>query len=179
MSAFQIEHVEQNSPADKAGLKLGDVITSVNGEKLDTVEQVTESGKKNTAYDLEVISNGQRRSVVIYNERLGCELIPTSTQQPSSSAPINTHIESSYKVNLILCKITAFIGWLFFSGGILIALLMIADGQIGEALFFAIGSITGLLIVQVSQISKAITDTADYTRATFLMNARKINSDRQ
>jgi len=58
-----IERVQEGTPADKAGLKRGDVITGVNGKKVEDVNKLRlliAQEKPGSEVDLEIIRNGEK-----------------------------------------------------------------------------------------------------------------------
>lgn len=174
MAALQVEHVESGSPAELAGIQLGDIIISVNDQHPETVDELIAIGKSEKVFNLMIFSNGKEKMVTVEGERLGCKLARTATPVSCSVAVRNTgntetgiHFESEYKANQIISTITSIIGWLVFGGGLFAAAIFLQREQTTLALFSGIATISGLALIQVSQISRAITDTADYSRETY------------
>ncbi|MFY9948270.1 MAG: PDZ domain-containing protein, partial [Candidatus Sulfotelmatobacter sp.] len=69
-----VSQVEDGSPAAKAGLKVGDVITELNGQKVSDASQLQiEVGQKQpgTTIKLEVLRNGQPVSIPVTLEAMG------------------------------------------------------------------------------------------------------------
>lgn len=63
-----VEEVVQNSPADKAGIKQGDVITKIEGKKVDSekvISSVVQSKKVGDSVKLTVETNGQGKDLVV------------------------------------------------------------------------------------------------------------------
>ncbi len=63
-----IAQVLKNSPADKAGLKVGDIIVALNGKKLDSVRELQLSvmkTKPGTKVKLTVIRNGKKKEIEV------------------------------------------------------------------------------------------------------------------
>ena len=80
-----VADVQPNSPAAKAGLKNGDVITAVNGEKVDDANRLTFSISAippGTKVDLEVLRDGNTKSLKVTTAER-----PTSTSRNSRGNP--------------------------------------------------------------------------------------------
>lgn len=58
-----VSHVVENSPAEKAGIEKGDIIFSINGEKITDVEDLTYIVKKNPDKEvkIEIIKRGKKK----------------------------------------------------------------------------------------------------------------------
>lgn len=180
MTSLQVEHVEEGSPAEKAGIGLGDIITAVNGKHPESVDELIAIGKAENAFHLVIFSGGKEKKVVIEGERLGCKLTPTATPVGSSAGSGSSanwssgaQFESQYKVNQALTTLTSIIGWLVFGGGLAASVILLLDNQAGMGLSAGIIAVSGLALIQISQISRAITDTADYSREMYLLQKNK------
>jgi serine protease Do len=63
-----VADVSPGGPADKAGIKRGDIIVALNGKKVDTVSELTNSvgvGKPGTKENLKVVRDGVERDVSV------------------------------------------------------------------------------------------------------------------
>ncbi len=62
-----IEKVEENSPAEKAGLKEGDIILEFNGEKINSVEEVTKLIKEHPdeEVDMLILRKGKKKKIKV------------------------------------------------------------------------------------------------------------------
>ena len=77
--ALMVRLVEADSPADKAGLKNGDIIAAVNGKSLSTIEEYKNFEKQTRAGEeitLEVVGNQKAKTVKL-----------TTTNYPDANAP--------------------------------------------------------------------------------------------
>ena len=83
-----VSQVEANSPAAKAGLKVGDVITELDGQKVSDASQLQiEVGQKHpgSAIKLQVLRDGKSLSIPVTLEEMG------SRDHESSEAATNDH----------------------------------------------------------------------------------------
>ena len=60
MNQASVSSVEENSPMDKAGVKVGDVITSINGTKLNSVEDLANYLEANPLTEKDVVLTYER-----------------------------------------------------------------------------------------------------------------------
>lgn len=68
-----IARVQPNSPAERAGLRAGDVITQINGQSVKTAEEIQQAVEKTTVgreVQLGVDRNGQATTVAVKTEQL-------------------------------------------------------------------------------------------------------------
>ncbi|MBE0508122.1 MAG: PDZ domain-containing protein [Marinospirillum sp.] len=180
MAALQVEHVESGSPAEQAGIQLGDIIISVNDQHPETVDELIAIGKSKKVFNLVIFADGKEKTVTVEGERLGCKLARTAAPVGSSAGSGSSanrssgvQFESQYKVNQALTTLTSIIGWLVFGGGLAASVILLLDNQFGMGLSAGIIAVLGLALIQISQISRAITDTADYTREMYLLQKNK------
>lgn len=88
-----INSVVSGSPADKAGLKAGDVVTEVEGEKVDDAGDLTRllNRREEGEVNLTVMRDKQRRSVRVTPERRGAEsfnLVPGAVRVVPPAAAV-------------------------------------------------------------------------------------------
>ncbi|CAK8671007.1 unnamed protein product [Clavelina lepadiformis] len=63
-----VHGVQHNSPAHLAGLQVGDVILKINGEIVQSVDEVKRAIARNKILEMEVYRNGEVMSVKVYTE---------------------------------------------------------------------------------------------------------------
>jgi membrane-associated protease RseP (regulator of RpoE activity) len=85
-----ISSVSDNSPASKAGLRAGDVITEVNGEKIDDAGDFTRAlnQKEDGEVTLTIIRDKSQRTIKVTPERRATPTINMSELQPLSTVTI-------------------------------------------------------------------------------------------
>lgn len=95
-----ISRLEENGPAEKAGLQVGDIIVSINGATAttDITENVSRiSGEIGTTCQLVIFRNGTSKNFSIVRQKKpesGWSLSPASTQVPSIPADAAFNVQS-------------------------------------------------------------------------------------
>ena len=94
-----IAEVSKGSPAEKAGLKEGDVIKKLNGHKIESVDDLRNRialTRPGTKIELEILRNGKRKTVEV-----------TIGEQPSGATQAITQNEILQKLGLGVQELTA------------------------------------------------------------------------
>ena len=89
-----VRTIEENSPAAQADLKVGDIITKLNGEEVTSIEQLNRIKNTNaigTEVTLTIIRNGEEKDV-----KLTLGETPEADIEVEEQPQINTHEEPSY-----------------------------------------------------------------------------------
>lgn len=168
--ALQIESVDKGSNAEAAGLLVGDIIISVNDRKVDAVSELVESIFSAGKGTVNFMRSGVQMNIDVTAGKLGCWMVPVNEPDYSVGSMADNQdkqpligewkFSTRYGMNQVISTVSMLLGWLMvFSGA---AYLLIKGGDSAMAALML--SAFGLAVVQLSQISRAITDTADHTR---------------
>ena len=89
-NGIKIAEVVKDSPADKAGLKVDDVITSVDGRSIDSPQEVpaiTKAAGAGTAVKVEVVRDGKKQTIEVMLGRHPADTEQGQAPPPDPKAP--------------------------------------------------------------------------------------------
>jgi len=175
--AFFVKNVASGSVAEAAGLLDGDIILRTDGLELQSVQELTDHMQENGVAKLEYVRGDDLHQVKVEGIKLGLTLIPgeylASADQCAALSrfrPWKTkdhQYQTRYSLNRLASGISFFAGLAVVIWGV--SVLFVGD-ELAQA---ATLTVSGLAIMQISQIGKAVTDTADHTREIMNILSRK------
>jgi serine protease Do len=123
-----VNSVKPNSPADKAGLKQGDVITAINGAPIDDTNQLRNrvaDSKPGSEITLTIVRDGREQTAKAVLTEFSLEKIAQRAQDDGedSSAPSNAPTNGKLGVSLqaLTPQLAAQLGLKGVSGGVIVA----------------------------------------------------------
>jgi serine protease Do len=153
-----VADVSPGGPADKAGIKRGDVIVALNGKKVDTVSELTNSVgvvQPGTKEDLKVVRDGVERQVSVKIGELPENLAVGDEK---------SHEVSEEKLGLVVQEITPGIANrlnLDESMGVIVS--NVSPGSVAQEAGFRPGDV----IVEINK--KSVKNMKDYDKATAML----------
>lgn len=188
--ALQIESIATDSPAAQARLQIGDILLNIGDIELISVDQLIDILSNATAkspLSLRYYRNGTTSQVDLTEPQLGAGLEPINapisvTKNTTVKVAVKTidwQFKTRYSASNTISGITGILGWLTLIGGVVLCFIAFANsGDLSGVISSLFISVAGLAVIQLSQLTRAVTDSADHSREIMNMVALQFNKNK-
>lgn len=171
--AYLIKKVEPGSAAEQAGLQKNDIIISADDKEVSEQWRVSEIMERNGKASLVYVRDGIIHTISVSGQALGVSIVYgeytlDTEDTPKGFQPSKTPF-TQYGTSKAVSTLGVVLGWLVILAGIVVLPVQGISGIWSSITLI----LTGFAIIQVSQISRAITDTADHAREIMVLLSRK------